>query len=51
MIWTIITILLVLWLFAWLIGNLMGGVVHVLLVISIGVILVSLLTGHKQRNA
>jgi hypothetical protein len=50
MIWSIFAILLVLWLFAWLIGHLLGGVMHVLLVISIGVILVVMVTGHKQRS-
>lgn len=50
MIWIIFTILLVLWLFAWLVGNLLGGTVHVLLVISIVGILASLITGHKRRN-
>jgi hypothetical protein len=51
MMWTIFTVLLVLWLFAWLIGHLLGGVIHVLLVLSIGAILVIMITGHKQRNA
>jgi hypothetical protein len=47
MIWTIIVILLVLWLLGF-VANVAGGFIHILLVIAAIVVVIKLLTG---RNA
>ena len=46
MIWTIFTILIVLWLVG-LLTHIGGGLIHILLVIAVIVIVVNLLTGKK----
>jgi hypothetical protein len=46
MLWTIVAILLILWLLGFTL-NLAGGVVHVLLVIAIIVVIVNLLQGRR----
>lgn len=47
MIWTIIIILLVLWLVGLISGATMGGFLHILLVIAIVVFIVDLLRGRR----
>jgi hypothetical protein len=47
MLWTILVILLVLWLLGLVSGYAMGGVVHVLLVIAIIVLVVGLIQGRR----
>lgn len=47
MLWTIVLILLVLWLLGLVSGYTLGGLVHVLLVIAIIVILVRVIQGRR----
>jgi len=47
MLWTIVLILLVLWLLGMVSGTTMGGLVHVLLVIAIIVILIRVIQGRR----
>ena len=46
--WTVIVILLILWLLGWLVGNI-GPFVHILLVIAVIVLLYNLLVGGRAR--
>jgi Family of unknown function (DUF5670) len=46
MLWTIVVLLLVLWLLGFTL-NVMGGIIHVLLVIALAIILMRLLTGRR----
>jgi hypothetical protein len=47
MLWTIVLILLVLWLLGLVSGTTMGGLVHLLLVIAIIVVLVRVIQGRR----
>ena len=47
MLWTILVILLVLWLLGLLTGYTMGGVIHILLVIAVIVLVVQLIQGRR----
>lgn len=47
MLWTILVILLVLWLLGNVIGFVAGGLIHLLLVIAAIVLLVQLLSGRR----
>ena len=47
MLWTIVVILLVLWLFGLLGGYAFGGLIHILLVIAVIVLVVQLLQGRR----
>jgi hypothetical protein len=47
MLWTIVVILLVLWLLGLVSGATMGGLVHLLLVIAIIVVLVRVIQGRR----
>jgi len=47
MLWTIVLILLVLWLLGMISGTTIGGLVHVLLVIAIIVILIRVIQGRR----
>ena len=47
MLWTIVIILVILWLLGFVSGTTMGGLIHILLVIAIIVILVRLIQGRK----
>ncbi|MGI8871049.1 MAG: lmo0937 family membrane protein [Candidatus Limnocylindria bacterium] len=47
MLWTILLILLVLWLLGWLVFPIGGGLIHVLLVIAVIVLVVQLLSGRR----
>jgi len=47
MLWTIVVILLILWLLGLISGYTMGGVIHILLIIAIIVLVVRLIQGKK----
>jgi Family of unknown function (DUF5670) len=47
MIWTLVVILLVLWLLGLVTSYTLGGVVHVLLVIAVVVIVINLIQGRR----
>jgi len=47
MLWTILVILLILWLLGLLTGYTMGGFVHILLVIAIVVVLIRVIQGRR----
>jgi len=47
MLWTLLVVLLILWLLGLVSGYTMGGVIHVLLVIAVIVLVVRLLQGRK----
>ena len=47
MLWTIVIILLVLWLLGLVTSYTLGGVIHVLLVIALVVIVINLLQGRR----
>jgi hypothetical protein len=47
MIWTIVVILLVLWLLGLVSGTTIGGLVHLLLVIAIIVVLIRVISGRR----
>lgn len=47
MLWTIVVILLVLWILGMISGTTMGGLVHILLVIAIIVILIRVIQGRR----
>jgi len=48
MLWTIVVILVVLWLLGLVTAHTMGGLVHVLLIIAVVVILVNVIKGRKR---
>ena len=47
MLWTIATILIVLWLFGLVSSYTMGGFIHILLVIAIVVLIIQLISGRQ----
>lgn len=47
MIWTIVVVLIILWILGLVSSYTMGGLIHVLLVIAIVVILVRVISGRK----
>lgn len=47
MLWTIVLILLVLWLLGLVSGTTMGGLIHLLLVIAIIVVLIRVIQGRR----
>jgi len=47
MIWTIVAILLVMWLIGIVTTNTFGGVLHLLLVVALAVVVFRLITGRK----
>ena len=47
MLWTIVVILLVLWLLGLVTGTTFGGLVHVLIVVAIIVLVIQLLQGRR----
>ena len=49
MLWTIVVVLAVLWLLGF-IGNIGGGLIHILLVIAVIVIAYNILTGRRRSN-
>ena len=46
--WTVVVILVILWLLGWLVGNI-GPLVHILLVIAVIVLLYNLFVGGRAR--
>jgi hypothetical protein len=47
MLWTIVAVLIVLWLLGF-IGNIGGGLIHILLVLALILVLYNLLTGRRS---
>ena len=47
MLWTIFVILLILWLLGMISGYVIGGFIHILLVIAIVVVLIRIIQGRK----
>lgn len=47
MLWTIFVILLVLWILGMVSGNMLGGFIHILLVVAIVVVLLRVISGRK----
>ena len=47
MLWTIVVVLIVLWLLGMVTSYTMGGVIHILLVIAVIMILVNLISGRR----
>lgn len=47
MLWTIFVILLILWLVGVVSSYTLGGFIHLLLVIALGVLLINLITGRR----
>ena len=47
MLWTIAVILFVLWLLGWLVFPIVGGLIHVLLVVAIIIVIFRLITGRR----
>lgn len=47
MLWTIVIVLLILWLLGGFVFNIAGGLIHILLVIAIIVVLYRVITGRK----
>jgi hypothetical protein len=47
MLWTIVLILLVLWLLGFVTGTTIGGLIHLLLVIAIIVVLIRVISGRR----
>ncbi len=47
MLWTIAVILLILWLFGLISGYVIGGFIHVLLVVAIIVVLIRIIQGRR----
>jgi Family of unknown function (DUF5670) len=47
MLWTVIAVLLVLWLLGMVTSTTMGGLIHVLLVIALIVVVIRLLSGRR----
>jgi hypothetical protein len=50
MLWTIFIILAVLWLLGMVTSNMMGGYIHILLVIAVVVVVVRLIQGRKPMG-
>jgi len=48
MLWTILVILLILWLLGLVSGYTVGGFVHVLLVVALVILVINLLTGRRN---
>lgn len=47
MLWTIVAIILVLWLLGLVSGTTLGGLIHILLVLAVIVVLVRLISGRR----
>lgn len=47
MLWTILVILLILWLLGFISGVTVGGFIHVLLVVALVMLVINLLTGRR----
>ena len=49
MLWTIVAVLLVMWLLGFSL-NIAGGLIHILLVIALVVLIINLVSGRRARN-
>jgi hypothetical protein len=49
MLWTIVAVLLVMWLLGFSL-NIAGGLIHLLLVIALVVLIINLVSGRRARN-
>ena len=47
MLWTIFVVLLVLWLLGFISGHVIGGYIHILLVLAVVVVLIRIIQGRK----
>lgn len=47
MLWTILVVLLILWLLGLVSGYALGGFIHLLLVVALVILVISLLTGRR----
>jgi hypothetical protein len=47
MLWTIAVVLLVLWVLGLVTSTTMGGFIHILLVVAIGMVLVNIISGRR----
>lgn len=47
MLWTILVVLLILWLLGLVSGYVLGGFIHLLLVIALVILVINLLTGRR----
>ena len=47
MLWTLVVILLILWLLGWTVFEVAGGLIHLLLVVALIVIVYRLVTGRR----
>ena len=47
MLWTLFTILLVVWLFGLITAHMMGGFIHVLLVLAVVILVIRLVQGRR----
>lgn len=47
MLWTIFLILLILWALGMVSGNMLGGFIHILLVVALAVILIRVIQGRR----
>jgi hypothetical protein len=47
MLWTIVVILVILWLLGWLAFHVAGGLIHILLVVALLVLVYNLMTGRR----
>lgn len=50
MLWTIVAVVLALWLFG-LLGNVAGGLIHLLLVVALVMVIAQLVTGRTRMSA
>lgn len=50
MLWTIFVVLLVLWALGLISGYTIGGFIHVLLIVAIGVVLIRIIQGRRPWN-
>lgn len=47
MLWTIFLVLLILWLLGFISGATLGGFIHLLLIVAIGVVLIRVIQGRR----
>lgn len=47
MLWTVLGILLVLWLLGFITGNTLGGFIHILLVVALVVLVIQIIQGRR----
>jgi hypothetical protein len=48
--WTIVVVLVVLWLIGWLVLHIGGGLIHLLLIIAVIVLLYQLFVGRRRTS-